>query len=313
MTATNGLDAPVPYTAYTVIETASTSKTVTLVAVLKALRQRGISVDSPVSPYLPANWSRGAGMNTVTFRQLLSHGMKPAAGNGMFKPDDCDPDFYGCLRDAVAVGMTQPAGYDNIHYAVFRVILPFVLDPPGRGRNCSRPRAARRCSTSASARCSRTRCAACCAQAGVTADFAYPSGSNTAYRYIWGTPPTNERAPTGSEDDYLRAGPGGLKMSSRESAQFLSRAEKGELLSTADLATAKAIGFGEDRAPKNGPSGVGPHRCKNGGAGGAATQAMVFPGVEVFISHNSTGNAAQTSNETMLIQAWQAALVNAGD
>ena len=61
VTAINGLGAPVPYTAYTVIETSSTTKTVTLVAVLKALRQRGISVDSPVSPFLPANWCAAPG------------------------------------------------------------------------------------------------------------------------------------------------------------------------------------------------------------------------------------------------------------
>jgi hypothetical protein len=251
-------------------------------------------------------------MNTVTFRQLLSHGLKPTAGNGMFKPNDCNTDFYGCLRDAVATGMNQPAGYDNIHYAVFRVILPFVLDPQGMAQlfaTESRETVLNECFSTVFQDAMRS----LLAQAGVTADFAYPAGSNNAYGYSWGTPPTNELAPTGSEDDYLHAGPGGLKMSSREFALFLSRLEKGELLTTADLATAKAIGFGDDKAPKPGPSGVGPVWGLNGGSGGRGTQAMVFPGVEVFITQNSTGNAAQTSNSTMLIQAWQAALVGAGN
>ena len=247
-------------------------------------------------------------MNTVTFRQLLSHGLKPTAGNGMFKPNDCNTDFYGCLRDAVATGMTQPAGYDNIHYGVFRVILPFVLDPQGMAQlfaTESRETVLNECFSTVFQDAMRS----LLAQAGVTADFAFPAGSNSAYGYAWGTPPTNELAPTGSEDDYLHAGAGGLKMSSREFAQFLSRLEKGELLSTADLATAKAIGFG-GTGPMDGPSDVGPVWGKNGGSGGRATQAMVFPGVEVFITQNSTGNAAQTNNSTMLIQAWQAALVN---
>ena len=294
VTATNGLGAPVPYTAYTVIEISSTTKIVTLVAVLKALRQRGISVDSPVSPYLPATWARGTGMNTVTFRQLLSHGMKPTVGNGMFKPNDCGTDFYGCLRDAVATGMNaacrlrqhplrdlprhpavraRPAG----HGATVRDREPRdgaqrVLQHGVPGRDPQPAGAGRR-----------------------DGGFRLPGGIEQRLRLHWGTPPTNENAPTGSEDDYLHAGPGGLKMSSREFAQFLSRLEKGELLSAADLATAKAIGFG-GTGPIDGPSGVGPVWGKNGGSGGRASQAMVFPGVEVFITQNSTGNAAQTNN-----------------
>lgn len=319
VTATNGLLAPLPFTSWTLNEVASTTKTVTLVAVLRALRQRGISVDSPVSPYLPASWVRDVSMNTVTFRQLLSHGLQPVPGNSLFKPNDCDTDFYGCLRDAVAGGMNQPfAGgnnYDNIHYTIFRVILPFVLDPQGMATLFATETDETVLNEQFSARF-REAIQSLLATAGVIADFAYDPAALAAYRYTWGVPPTNESAPTGSEDDYLEAGSGGLKMSSREFAQFLSRLEKGLLILPADLATAKAIGFG-GTGPMTiaGASAIGSIWGKNGGAGGTASQAMVFPGTEVFITRNSTGFPGLPSgwDSTLLRQAWQVSLIGTGN
>ncbi len=310
VTATNELAQPLPFTAETVNDVASTSKTVTLVAVLRALRKKGISVDSSVSPYLPADWVRGAGMDTVTFRQLLSHGLQPVTGNGMFKPNDCASDFYGCLQDAVATGMTQPPGYDNIHYTIFRVILPFIIDPEGMATMFATETNETALNEYFSLRFRAEIQSMLIDDADIWVDFDYPKapGSKSAYRYQWGSPPTDEVAPTGYETSYLSAGSGALKMTAEQFAQFLSRLENGDILTQTDLAMAKAIGFGGTN-PTFGPNGVGPVWGKNGGAGGGASQAMVFPGTEVFITRNSTGNAAQTNSDaTMLIQAWQASL-----
>lgn len=308
-TASNGLNAGWPFTSETLNEMASTTKTVTLVAVLRALRDRGISVDSPVSPYLPASWARGPGMNTVTFRQILSHGKKPVVGNGMYKPGDCSTDFYGCLRDAVAGGMVEPAGYDNIHYTIMRVILPFVLDPAGMAALFASANNDAYKNAIFSQQF-RAYMQWILQQAGVSADFEYvTSGSETiAYRYAWGTPPSDETYNSTSSTDYLQAGSGGLKMKSTEFAKFLSKLEAGAILAPVDVATAKAIGFG-GTGPVAGPAGVGPLWTKNGGAGHAASQLMVYPGTEAFITRNSTGNGAQVDDSIMLNQAWQAALV----
>lgn len=320
-TATNGLWNPLPFTEDTLNEVASTSKTVTLVAMLRLLREKNISVDSPVAPYLPITWTKGQGMGSVTFRKLLSHGRKPTATNGLHYPPDCrDTSPYRCLRDAVAGGMTAEADYNNIHYTIFRYILPFVLDPAGANQLFMQPPPLPWLQTEwensinqTLSGAFRTYVRSMLSEVGVDADFkyVYGPGESGAYRYDWGTPPSGEIFPwiETSETHYLEAGSGGLKMTSKEFARFLSKLENGALLTGADLDTAKAIGFG-GTGPATGPNGVGPLWTKNGGADGTASQLMVFPGTEVFVTRNSRGNPAHTTNDMdMLKAAWQASLV----
>lgn len=301
-----------PFTTGTLGEMASTSKTVTAVAVLKALRGKGVSVDAPVAPYLPTSWVRGPGMDTVTFRQLLSHGIKPTVGNRLGRgAANCKVDFYGCLRDAVATGMTQPAGYDNIHYTLMRYILPIVYDPV----TVQVWIAAQDDQTTINQVLSadfRDRIRALLASVGVDADFQYVvgPGEHAAFRYPWANPLTSEIAPVGSEDDYLAAGSGGLKMKPSEFAKFLSRLERGDILGAADMAILRDISYGETSSMQ-GPNGVGPLWRKNGGASGTASQLVVYPGTEVFYNQNSTGHPNQPSLAATLRDAWAASLVGA--
>lgn len=167
-----GMANPLPYTEHTLIEVASTSKTVTLIAVVKALRACGITVDSPVSPHLPPAWVRGPGMSTVTLRPLLSHGMKPVPSAGLFKPGNCGSQPYDCLRTAVAAGLIEAPSYDNIHCTLFRVILPMVRDPVGGTVLCANQAddaLANQCFSSEFRRHIRN----LLAEYGVDADFAY--------------------------------------------------------------------------------------------------------------------------------------------
>jgi hypothetical protein len=300
----NDLVSPLGFSGTTVNETSSTSKTVTAVAVARVLEQHGISLDAKVDPYLPAQWARGPGMTTVTFRQLLAHaGLKhPGAV--------CGTDPYACLEQAVALGMTAPPGYNNVHYAIFRVILPFVtngaamtqlfaLEPDTAARNL------------VFSGIFRNTVVGMLALGGVEADFTYPPSTNVAYRYAWGTPPTNEYFPPNPDEHFLEAGPGALKTSAIEYAQFLSgiahdrfmsRASKRELLQD-------RLGFDDLDRDFEGMGDIGPLFTKNGGSGQAASQLMLYPGdVQVFITQNSTGNAAQPSNAEMLRDAWEAAL-----
>jgi CubicO group peptidase (beta-lactamase class C family) len=325
-TADNGLLYPLAFTDNTLAETASTSKTVTLVAMLRLLRERNIPVDSPVLPYLPITWAKGDGMGTVTFRQLLSHGLKSEPGKtpvlkGLHYPPNCrDIGPYRCLREAVQGGMTADAGYNNIHYTLFRFILPFVLDPAGANQLFLQPPALPWLQTEwenninqVLSSAFRTYVRATLAETGVDADFkyVYGPGESGAYRYFWGTPPYGEIIPwvETSESHYLEAGSGGLKMTPKEFARFLSKLENGAVLTAADLDLAKAIGFG-GTGPKAGPNGVGPLWTKNGGADGTASQLMVYPGTEVFVTRNSRGNPAHTTDDVdMLKAAWEAALV----
>src|SRR5687768_16364393 len=56
-----------------VVNTASVGKTFTAIAVLKALARHDLTVDSPIGPYLPPDWVRGPNVDTITFRDLLTH------------------------------------------------------------------------------------------------------------------------------------------------------------------------------------------------------------------------------------------------
>jgi CubicO group peptidase (beta-lactamase class C family) len=98
---------------------ASVSKTITAAAVLKLLNQKRMSVDLPVHPFLPINWTLGANIKTITFRELLTHRA------GLRCPKEVT---YLNLRECLAAGIV-PANkstqvYNNSNFALFRLIIP---------------------------------------------------------------------------------------------------------------------------------------------------------------------------------------------
>lgn len=316
----NGVTDALPYSEHTVGSIASATKTVTLVTVARALAARGISLDAPVDPYIPKTWTRGPGMKTVTFRELLSHKAAPSANGcagaciavpvGLFKPANCSDNGHQCLRDAIAGGMTAPAGYDNIHYSVFRLILPFVTKKAEMEQLfANETDEATIADTYSLAFQDEIR--ATMKAAGVNADFTFPAGyTDVAYRYTWGTPPTNEISPSNlPEDTYLTAGSGGLKVTPIQYAWFLSRLENGALLSRSLLTQIKQMGFGQT-SWRNGKDDIGPLYGKDGATTGMGSYGMVFPGdVQAFIYHNSSGNDDMPNRSSIVRNAWQAALL----
>lgn len=105
---------------------ASMSKTVTAVAVMRAielLKAKGVTVNSKVAPYLPTGWKLGPQMADLTIRDLLRH-LSGIRSNG-------NQLTFDELRDLIAKG-AQPQDwhvgkYDNSNFALFRVILPYML------------------------------------------------------------------------------------------------------------------------------------------------------------------------------------------
>ena len=55
------------------VNVASVGKMFTTIAVLKSLARQHLSIDSPISPFLPPDWVKGPGVDTITFRELLTH------------------------------------------------------------------------------------------------------------------------------------------------------------------------------------------------------------------------------------------------
>ena len=66
--ARKAADGQVDFTAQTQMTIASVSKTITATSTLKILQEAGISVDSSISPYLPASWERGPNIDSITFK-----------------------------------------------------------------------------------------------------------------------------------------------------------------------------------------------------------------------------------------------------
>jgi CubicO group peptidase (beta-lactamase class C family) len=107
---------------HTRMDCLSMSKTVTAAAVLHALLSADKSVDTPIKAYLPKHWKRGTGVDAVTFRQLLTHtGGLPSSGL-----------LYEDLEDLVAGGVTSAptVQYTNSNYALFRILLPYLVHGP---------------------------------------------------------------------------------------------------------------------------------------------------------------------------------------
>jgi CubicO group peptidase (beta-lactamase class C family) len=117
---------------------ASVSKTITTAAVLRLIEDTpGLSLDSSIEPYLPAHdpttgaWDRHVSIGFLTFRQLLSHSTGfdftiIAGGPTSDNNDDAS------LQEVIANGstLTKIPRYANQHHALFRVIVPNVLDWP---------------------------------------------------------------------------------------------------------------------------------------------------------------------------------------
>jgi len=101
------------------ITIASVSKTMTAAAALKLLARRNISVDAPVWPYLPSTWNIGANAKTITFRELLTH----RAGIRC----DTNKNYVGvraCFEAGVDPAAKAEQKYNNLNYAVFRLLIP---------------------------------------------------------------------------------------------------------------------------------------------------------------------------------------------
>lgn len=124
--------------------TASVSKNITAAAVLKLLdetdlKQQGLNLDqkldAKIIDYLPYNWKPGAGVDTITFRELLKHragircmddfvdyqNLKKCLAKGV----EVSNKGKGCKGETLAANQT--GCYLNTNYALFRAIIPVML------------------------------------------------------------------------------------------------------------------------------------------------------------------------------------------
>lgn len=108
---------------------ASISKPVTAAATLRLLEQKGISVDSPIGPWLPATWQRGDGVDDITFRQLMTHtsgllqNYQTATGTTAGK----STGSWDNIRIAVGQDLGSTSyKYANMNFSIFRIMVPKI-------------------------------------------------------------------------------------------------------------------------------------------------------------------------------------------
>jgi len=110
------------------INVASVSKVLTTLAVLQSLGRHHLTLDTKISPYLYKDWKRGANIDTITFRMLLSHAAGFRAGCGGSNTT------YAVLKAQIAAGVKKSDmadqngnpvhNYNNCNFAIFRELLP---------------------------------------------------------------------------------------------------------------------------------------------------------------------------------------------
>ena len=109
----------------------SVGKMFTTIAVLQSLARHHLSTGSRIWPFLPPDWVKGPGIDTVTFGELLTH----RAG---FRLDSTRVFETGnAAREQIRQGIQQidkqVADYNNINFTIFRDLLPFMEGAPQPG------------------------------------------------------------------------------------------------------------------------------------------------------------------------------------
>jgi CubicO group peptidase (beta-lactamase class C family) len=109
----------------------SVGKMFTTIAVLKSLARHHLSTGSRIWPFLPPDWAKGPGVDTITFGELLTHRAGFRLGSGLvFQTDDAAREQ---IRQGVQQVDKQVADYNNINFTIFRDMLPFMQGAPEPG------------------------------------------------------------------------------------------------------------------------------------------------------------------------------------
>src|SRR5260370_5968751 len=102
-------------------DVASVSKTLTAIGVLQSLAKHGLTINSNISPYIYDDWVRGQNIETITFKDLLTHksGFRADCGGSN--------TTYSVLKTIIANGVhladKMVASYNNCNFALFRELL----------------------------------------------------------------------------------------------------------------------------------------------------------------------------------------------
>ncbi len=97
---------------------ASSTKFVTALATVALLEKYGISLNSPVYPYLPVTWKPSDEFKKITFERLLAH------KTGLINYKTGWPGWKKTVEELNVDD--KVGGYDNVHYSLMAVILAYI-------------------------------------------------------------------------------------------------------------------------------------------------------------------------------------------
>ncbi len=130
------------FTPDTVTTIASVAKTITGTAIMQLFQNQGLSVDSAIYPFLPAEWrdaldapqraAAKASIQTITFRELLTHtsGIRVQDQDGDGSISLTEQTSFAGLRVTILGGINMAnkaiVDYENANFALMRVMLPYI-------------------------------------------------------------------------------------------------------------------------------------------------------------------------------------------
>jgi CubicO group peptidase (beta-lactamase class C family) len=119
--------------------TASMSKTITAVAMQRVLKDKGISINTPIAGFLPDDWAQGPKLGEVTFKRLMKHRSGLDIVTAPASPISCcapSGQTVASLKTIIAAGSTGSADadqhiYTNANYSLMRILIPRIAYEPG--------------------------------------------------------------------------------------------------------------------------------------------------------------------------------------
>jgi len=101
---------------------ASVSKVLTTIGIFQSLRKKNLTIDAPIYTYIYSDCVQGPNINTITFRDLLTHRA------GIRTNCNGSNTTYAVLKALIEQGVNladkSVATYNNCNFAIFRELLP---------------------------------------------------------------------------------------------------------------------------------------------------------------------------------------------
>ena len=114
-------DGPICWAPHIPMNMASVSKFVTAIAVVRLVRDSGISLKTSIAGFLPQYWTQGTGIGGITFRDLLRH----EAGLGSTISGTGAGNFAeakGEIASGPSAVVKGKYTYKNVNFAILRIL-----------------------------------------------------------------------------------------------------------------------------------------------------------------------------------------------